>query len=42
VIKGSASDWARVAVRRLKPQKTRLKATGEFSDKALQVAKAYL
>lgn len=42
VIKGSASDWARVAVRRAKPEATRLKYEGEFARKALQVAKAYL
>lgn len=42
VIKGSASDWARVAVRRAKPGATRLKYEGEYARKALQVAKAYL
>jgi uncharacterized protein (TIGR03084 family) len=42
VIKGSASDWARVAVRRAKPEATRLKHEGEYARKALQVAKAYL
>ena len=42
VIKGSASDWARVAVRRAKPEATRLKYEGEHARKALQVAKAYL
>jgi uncharacterized protein (TIGR03084 family) len=42
LIKGSASDWARVAVRRARPDETRLKANGEFAEKALQVAKAYL
>ncbi|MDP9494003.1 MAG: maleylpyruvate isomerase family mycothiol-dependent enzyme [Actinomycetota bacterium] len=42
VIKGSASDWARVAVRRAKPAATRLKYEGEYARKALQVAKAYL
>jgi uncharacterized protein (TIGR03084 family) len=42
VIKGSASDWARVAVRRAKAQSTRLKYEGEYARKALQVAKAYL
>lgn len=42
VIKGSASDWARVVVRRVKPEKTRLKVSGEFAETALQVAKAYL
>jgi uncharacterized protein (TIGR03084 family) len=42
VIKGSASDWARVAVRRTKPEATRLKYEGEYARKALQVAKAYL
>lgn len=42
VIKGSASDWARVAVRRIKPERTRLKVSGEFAEKAIQVARAYL
>jgi uncharacterized protein (TIGR03084 family) len=42
LIKGSASDWARVAVRRIDPAKTRLKVTGEYAEKALQVARAYL
>jgi uncharacterized protein (TIGR03084 family) len=42
VIKGSAGDWARVAVRRAKPESTRLKYEGEYARKALQVAKAYL
>ena len=42
VIKGSASDWARVAVRRIKPERTRLKVSGEFAEKAVQVARAYL
>lgn len=42
VIKGSASDWARVAVRRTKLAATHLKYEGEYARKALQVAKAYL
>jgi len=42
VIKGSASEWARVAVRRAKPATTQLKHEGEYARKALQVAKAYL
>ncbi len=42
LIKGSASDWARIAVRRIDPAKTRLKVTGEYAEKALQVARAYL
>ncbi len=42
VIKGSASDWARVAVKRLKPEKTRLKLTGEGAEIAVQVVQAYL
>lgn len=42
VIKGSASDWARVAVRRTKPDRARLKVFGEFAEKAVQVARAYL
>ena len=42
LIKGSASDWARVAIHRLKPEDTRLKITGEHAEKAVQVARAYL
>jgi len=42
LIKGSASDWARIAVRRIKPADTRLKVTGEFAEKALHLARAYL
>lgn len=42
LIKGSASDWARIVVRRVSPNKTRLKVTGELAEKALEVAQAYL
>jgi len=42
LIKGPASDWARVAVRRIKPQESRLRAAGEHAEKAIQVAKAFL
>ena len=42
LIKGSASDWARLAVRQIKPEKTRLKVFGEFAEKAVQVARAFL
>jgi uncharacterized protein (TIGR03084 family) len=41
-IKGSASDWARIAVRRIEPEQTRLKVTGDVAQAALEVAKAYL
>jgi uncharacterized protein (TIGR03084 family) len=40
LIKGSASDWARIAVKRVKPKDTRLKLSGEYAEKAVQVAKA--
>lgn len=40
LIKGSASDWARIAVRRTKPADTRLKITGDFAEKAVEVARA--
>jgi uncharacterized protein (TIGR03084 family) len=40
LIKGSASDWARIAVKRIKPKDTRLKLTGDYAEKAVQVAKA--
>lgn len=42
LIKGSASDWARISVQRIKPKDTRLKVTGEFAEKAIQVARAFL
>lgn len=42
LIKGSASDWARIAVHRIKPRDTRLKITGDYAEKAVQVARAYL
>lgn len=42
VIKGSASDWARLSVHRIKPEKTRLKVTGEAAEIAVQVVQAYL
>lgn len=42
LIKGSASDWARIAVRRAKPKDTRLKVSGEFAETAMRVAKAYV
>ena len=42
LIKGSASDWARIAVRRIKPRETNLKVSGEYAEKAMQVARAYL
>lgn len=41
-IKGSASEWARVVVRRIPPKKARLKTNGELAQKALEVAQAYL
>lgn len=42
LIKGSASDWARIAVRRMKPEASTLKVEGDYARKALQVAKAYV
>ena len=42
LIKGSASDWARLAVHRIDLGDTRLKATGEYAEKALQNAQAFL
>lgn len=42
LIKGSASDWARVTVRRVRAEDTRLKAQGEGAEAALRVARAYL
>lgn len=42
VIKGSASDWARIVVRRTTPSKVRLKVTGEKAERALEVAQAFL
>lgn len=42
LIKGSASDWARVSVRRKKADDTRLKVTGEVAQQALEVVRAYV
>ena len=42
LIKGSASDWARVVVRRIKPKEVRLKVTGDTAQKAVEVAQAFL
>jgi uncharacterized protein (TIGR03084 family) len=42
LIKGSASDWARLSVQRIEAERTRLKASGEFAEKALQNAQAFL
>lgn len=42
LVKGSASDWARLVVRRIAVGDTRLKATGDLAEKALRIAKAYL
>lgn len=42
LVKGSASEWARIVVRRMPPGKARLKTTGELAEKALEVAQAYL
>ena len=41
-IKGSASDWARVAVRRAAPEDTRLKIQGEVAETAVRVVRTYL
>jgi uncharacterized protein (TIGR03084 family) len=41
-IKGNASDWARIAVRRVEPKDTRLKVTGDQAEMAMKVAKAFL
>lgn len=42
LIKGSASDWARVVVRRFKPKDIRLKVSGDTAQKAVEVAQAFL
>lgn len=42
LIKGSAADWARLAVRRVRPDQTRLKVTGDVAGQALEVVKAYI
>jgi uncharacterized protein (TIGR03084 family) len=42
VIKGTAGDWCRVAVRRLSADDTSLKAQGQVAEMALKVARAYL
>lgn len=42
VIKGSASDFARLVVRRITPNQTRLRVTGDGAEKAMKLARAYL
>lgn len=42
LIKGSASDWARLVVRRIDTKDVRLKVTGDDAAKALEVAQAFL
>lgn len=42
LIKGSASEWARIVVRRVSPKKVRLKVTGDTANRAIEVAQAYL
>jgi hypothetical protein len=42
LIKGSASDWARLAVRRATPKDTRLKVTGEAAQIAIEVVRTYV
>lgn len=42
LIKGSASDWARVVVRRARPKDVRLKVTGDVAAQAVEVAQAFL
>jgi hypothetical protein len=42
MIKGSASDWARLAVSRITLDKTRLKITGDVAQTAAEVVRTYL
>lgn len=42
LIKGSASDWARLVVRRTTVAETRLKVSGEAAEVAVEVVRAYL
>jgi hypothetical protein len=42
LIKGSASDWARLVVRRIDVADTRLKVTGEHAEKAIRLAQTFL
>jgi uncharacterized protein (TIGR03084 family) len=42
LIKGSASDWARLVVRRGNPKDFRLKVTGDHAEKACALAQTYL
>jgi hypothetical protein len=42
LIKGPASDWARIVVRRLAPSDHHLKINGETAARAIEVAQAYL
>ncbi|MBW3666023.1 MAG: maleylpyruvate isomerase family mycothiol-dependent enzyme [Actinobacteria bacterium] len=42
LIKGSASDWARLAVQRIAPEDSRLKVIGDYAEKAIRHAQAFL
>jgi uncharacterized protein (TIGR03084 family) len=42
LIKGSASDWARLVVRRIDLGSTRLKVSGEKAQKAVELAQTFL
>lgn len=42
IIKGSASDWARLSVHRIGLEKTRLKITGAGAEKAAKFVKAFI
>jgi enediyne biosynthesis protein E11 len=42
VISGSASEWCRVATRRVRPETTSLRAATPLAAEAIQVARAYL
>ncbi|MGB8361399.1 MAG: maleylpyruvate isomerase family mycothiol-dependent enzyme, partial [Acidimicrobiia bacterium] len=42
LIKGSASDWARLVVRRIDLGGTRLKVTGDKAKKAVELAQTFL
>lgn len=42
LVKGSASDWARLSVRRIHLEETRLKVSGDAAEHAVRVVQAYL
>jgi hypothetical protein len=42
VVRGTAGDWCRIAVRRLAPDGTTLRPSGPLAAAAIRVARAYV